>query len=68
MQHRNADRTALFPEGKYWISERRNEDVLRMCGLTTAEIEGLGERARGMDSLVLLCEERNLPTLASLLP
>lgn len=75
MQHNGPARNAVLPTGEAARRfgarpcTRRNDDLLRACGLSGAEIEALGARARaqGVDSLVQLCAERGVSNLNPLL-
>ena len=72
MQRNDAARTAVLPRNAKWgafPTARSNEDLCRAAGLTNAQIQSLNERARtaGMDALVLLCQDRGVPNMDSLL-
>ena len=68
MQHNDAARAAVLPEGARW-SGMQNGDILRMLGLDNREIESLNQtsRANGEDSLVTYCRQKGIATLEGLL-
>ena len=68
MQHNDAARAAVLPEGARW-SGMQNGDILRMLGLDNRDIQALNDRsqAAGKDALVLYCEEKGIATLEGLL-
>jgi hypothetical protein len=69
MQINGPERTACLPGPEHGLGGLGNIPLLRACNLTNAAIEALEERSRvrGVDSLVLMCEERGAATLDSLL-
>ncbi|MBI5092234.1 MAG: hypothetical protein HZB26_07270 [Candidatus Hydrogenedentes bacterium] len=68
-QYDGPERNACLPHDDKGLPGRSNIDLLRLCGQSAAAIRGIEARAsaRGMDSLVLFCEERGVTTIDSLL-
>jgi hypothetical protein len=69
MQINGPQRNAVLPSAEHGLGGMTNVSLLRACNLTNAAIEALEERSRvrGVDSLVLMCEERGVSTLDNLL-
>jgi len=68
--HDTEARRAVLPHDSRGLRGRSDVDLMRVCGLSEADMEGVFRRARaaGIDALVQLCNERGVLNIDALLP